>query len=91
MDSWIFMRKKKELTIPSPEQLETELKRVRYKNRYRAVLRSTVYTLITVAAVSAAMVLFSAFAVNFSSIYYILICGALGVILYLAKRKGGAK
>lgn len=36
--------------IPSPAQLEQELKRVRYKSRYRTVLRSTIYSLITVAA-----------------------------------------
>ena len=46
------MRKRRERTVPSTEQLEAELKRVRYKRRYRAVLRSTVYTLVTVAAVS---------------------------------------
>ena len=38
--------------MPSTEQLETEINRVRYKKRYRSVLRSTVYTLITVAAIS---------------------------------------
>ena len=38
--------------MPSAEQLEAELKRVRYKSRYRSVLRSTIYTLITVAAVA---------------------------------------
>ncbi|MBR2422373.1 MAG: signal peptidase I [Oscillospiraceae bacterium] len=37
---------------PSVADLEAELKRVRYKSRYQAVLRSTVYTLITVAAVA---------------------------------------
>ena len=37
---------------PSVEALEAELKRVRYKQRYNAVLRSTVFTLITVAAVA---------------------------------------
>jgi len=37
---------------PSVEQLEAEIKRVKYNSRYRAVLRSTVYTLITVAAVA---------------------------------------
>ena len=37
---------------PSVADLEAELKRVRYQNRYQAVLRSTVYTLITVAAVA---------------------------------------
>jgi signal peptidase I len=37
---------------PSLEQLETELKYERYKLRYRKTLKSTVYTLITVAAVA---------------------------------------
>ena len=37
---------------PSVEVLETELKRVKYGSRYRTVLKSTVYTLITVAAVA---------------------------------------
>ena len=46
------MKKKRQIVIPTTEQLETELNRVRYKRRYRSVLRSTVYTLITVAAVS---------------------------------------
>lgn len=38
--------------IPSIEQLETELHRVRYRKRYKSVLKSTVYTLIVVAAIS---------------------------------------
>ncbi len=46
------MRKKKNLKMPSAAQLEAELKRVRYKSRYHTVLRSTVYTLITVAAIA---------------------------------------
>jgi len=46
------MRKKPIPEMPSPQQLETELKRVKYKSRYRSVLRSTVYTLITVAAIA---------------------------------------
>lgn len=37
---------------PTVEQLETELGRVKYRRRYQTVLRSTVYTLITVAAIS---------------------------------------
>ena len=37
---------------PTTEQLEAELKRVRYKSRYRSVLRSTIYSLITVAAIT---------------------------------------
>lgn len=36
--------------IPDVEQLENELKREKYKKRYHSVLRSTVYTLIVVAA-----------------------------------------
>lgn len=49
------MRSKKRKTIsgfPSVEQLETELKREKYKRRYHSVLRSTIYTLITVAAIA---------------------------------------
>lgn len=35
---------------PNLEQLEAELKRENYRDRYRTVLRSTIFTLITVAA-----------------------------------------
>ena len=38
--------------MPSPQQLEDELNRARYRTRYRNVLRSTIYTLITVAAIA---------------------------------------
>lgn len=37
---------------PSVSELETELNRVKYQRRYHTVLKSTVYTLITVAAVA---------------------------------------
>lgn len=37
---------------PTTEQLENELKRIKYKRRYRSVLKSTIYTLITVAAIA---------------------------------------
>lgn len=46
------MKKKVPQTIPDIPQLEAELKRVQYKRRYATVLRSTVYTLITVAAIA---------------------------------------
>ena len=46
------MKEKKINKIPSSEQLEAELKRIKYKQRYRVVLKSTVYTLITVAAIA---------------------------------------
>ena len=38
--------------LPSQEALRTELKRVRYKNRFKRILKSTVYTLVVVAAVA---------------------------------------
>ncbi len=46
--------KKKETKreMPTADQLRAELKRVQYESRYRSVLRSTVYTLITVAAIA---------------------------------------
>lgn len=46
------MKQKTTKEIPSIEELQAELDRVRYKRRYRSVFRSTVYTLITVAAVA---------------------------------------
>lgn len=44
--------KKRIKEVPTVELLEAELKRVKYKKRYHTVLKSTVYTLITVAAVA---------------------------------------
>ena len=44
--------KKKTGGAPSIELLEAELRRVTYRSRYRSVLKSTLYTLITVAAVA---------------------------------------
>lgn len=46
------MKKSKITDRPTAELLEAELRRVRYKRRYSSVLKSTVYTLITVAAVA---------------------------------------
>lgn len=46
------MEKKRSLETPTLEQLEKELKREKYQKQYGKVMRSTVYTLITVAAVA---------------------------------------
>ena len=46
------MRKKKEVQAPSSDQLELELKRVRHKRRFRTVMRSTISTMIVVAAIA---------------------------------------
>ena len=42
---------KEEKTFPSVEELEKELKREQYKQKYRLSMKSTLFTLITVAAV----------------------------------------
>lgn len=47
------MRRKKPLEIPKIDQLEAELDRIRYWSRYRAALRSTIYTLVVTAAIAA--------------------------------------
>ncbi len=46
------MKHKKKKEVPELSQLKAELRRERYKHRYSSVLRSTIYTLITVAAVA---------------------------------------
>lgn len=46
------MMKQDNFNLPTSKQLEEELGRVRYRRRYRNVLRSTIYTLITVAAIA---------------------------------------
>ena len=46
------MASSKSRTIPNVGDLERELAREKYKNRYGMVLRSTIYTLIIVAAVA---------------------------------------
>ena len=45
-------KEKKKLVIPDTATIERELKRVRYNNRYASTFRSTVYALVTVAAVA---------------------------------------
>lgn len=47
-----IMKKKKRYTIPTSDELRRELNRVQYKKQYRTVLKSTIYTLITVAAIA---------------------------------------
>lgn len=46
------MKRSKTIEMPELELLEAELRRVKYKSRYHSLLRSTVYTLIVVAAVA---------------------------------------
>lgn len=44
------MKRQIPLELPGPEELEAELNRVQYAVRYRQILRSTLYSLIVVAA-----------------------------------------
>lgn len=46
------MKKKKKIQIAELEELEAELKRERRKSRYKVTLRSTIYTLVVVAALA---------------------------------------
>lgn len=46
------MKRKKNPEMPSLEQMEAEVKRLRYRSRYRSVLRSTFYSLVVVAAIA---------------------------------------
>ena len=46
------MKKGKLLSAPTAQQLESEIKRVRNKRKFRSVMKSTVYMLVTVAAVA---------------------------------------
>lgn len=45
-------KKRVNLERPSVEELQKEVSRVRYKRRYKSVLKSTVYSLIVVAAIA---------------------------------------
>lgn len=44
--------KKKVFAVPTTDELEKELKRVRYRENYSKTFRSTVYILVTVAAIA---------------------------------------
>lgn len=45
-------KRNKAAEMPTAQQLEAEIQRVGYSRRYRQILRSTIYTLVVVAAVS---------------------------------------
>ncbi len=46
------MRKKKQFQAPTSDELQQELKRIQTKRRFRSVIRSTISTLIVVAAIA---------------------------------------
>ena len=58
-------------------------------------MKKTAFSISIVSAVSVCMIAFSLFAVKFSTIFYILICGCIGLVAYFLKqlkaKKEGAK
>lgn len=50
------MARKKNLELPAVEQLEAELKKERYRKNFGRILRSTIFSLIVVAAVAVLLV-----------------------------------
>ena len=49
-------------------------------------IKKTAFNVSVVCAVATVMIVFSLFAVQFSTVFYILICGTIGVVLYLIGR-----
>ena len=43
------LRRMEKIKIPSMQEISRERSRLQYQNRYRAVLRSTIYSLVVVA------------------------------------------
>jgi chromate transporter len=57
-------------------------------------MKKTVFSVAIVSVVATCMVVFSLLSVNFSSIFYILICGCVGLFAYFLdamKKKGETK
>jgi chromate transporter len=54
-------------------------------------MKKTVFSVLVVSIVTLCMIIFSLFAIKFSTIFHILICGALGVFAYLIARIGRGK
>ena len=52
-------------------------------------IKKTVFNVSVICSVTVLMIVLSLFAVSFSTVFYILICGTLGVILYLVCRAKG--
>ena len=78
-------RKAKDLTqVPAVEKLETELKREKYRRRYLSVLRSTVYTLLVVAA--AAVLIATAVLGELALLYGVVVAWLLVMAVYYTVR-----
>ena len=54
-------------------------------------IKKTVLSMVIVLAVSVCMILLSLFAVKFSTVFYILICGVIGLAIYFLRKLGARK
>ena len=54
-------------------------------------IKKTALSVVIVSAVSVCMILLSLFAVKFSTVFYILICGVIGLAVYLVRKLGARK
>ena len=85
------MKKRQIPPVPSIDQLEAELKRVKYKKRYHSVVRSTIYTLLIVAAaaVLTAVLIFPVLSIHGSSMTPTMVDGDTMVCLKTSKYQVG--
>lgn len=85
------MRKRHALPVPPVEQLEEELNRIKYKKRYGSVFRSTIYTLMIVAAAAIliSMLIFPILNIHGSSMTPTLNDGEIVICLKNAHYKEG--
>lgn len=85
------MKKRQTPPIPPLEELEAELQRIKYKKRYGSVLRSTINTLVVVAAIAIliAVLVFPVLRIHGSSMTPSLYNGNLVVCLKNSRYKAG--
>ncbi len=84
-------RPKKNITIPTAKQIEAEILREKYNRKYKQVLRSTIYSLIVVAAVAVliATLAFPVLQISGSSMEPTLNDGEIVVLLKTTNMKKG--
>lgn len=85
------MKRKKEYTLPSPEQIKGEIKREQYRYRYRQTFHSTIFILIVIAtiAVLLATLFFPFFRIDGSSMSPTVNDGDIVIFLKGSDFKGG--
>ena len=84
-------KERKTSSLPTTAELEKALYREKYKSRYRSMLRSTVYVLLVVFAISAiaATLIFSVLQISGTSMYPTLVENDIVVALNMSDYKQG--